>query len=276
MRWEGRRQSGNILDQRGMRTAGALGGGGLLIALVLMFLTGDPSLLFDLGASGERTEEGPPPDSPEAKSQREFVGVVLADTEDVWQRQFAARGDTYVEPKLVLFTGQVSSACGMASSAVGPFYCSQDQQVYLDFSFFDELDKRLGAGGDFARAYVIAHEIGHHVQNLVGTMEQVQSARQHVGEVASNRLSVALELQADCYAGIWANNTEAEKQVLEAGDIEEALGAAAAVGDDSLQKMTQGQVVPDSFTHGTSAQRAAWFKRGYESGNMKDCNTFGD
>lgn len=261
MRWQGRRGSSNIVNRRGLG-AGALGGGGIVVAILYFLFTGDPSAIIDqqqdqVGASGSRTTA-----ADDAQSQ--FVGVVLADTEDVWNKVFADAGRSYVEPKLVLFSGRVSSACGTASAAVGPFYCPRDQQVYIDLDFFASLQSQLGAGGDFAQAYVVAHEIGHHVQNLLGIMSE--GGR-------DNKASVAIELQADCFAGIWAKRTEQEKHVLEAGDLDEAIGAAEAVGDDRLQKRGQGYVVPDSFTHGTSAQRVAAFKRGFSNGRMRDCES---
>ncbi len=268
MRWRGRAQSRNVVDRRGRRAAGAIGGGSILLVLLYMLLGGDPTAL--LGGGGPSA----PPTGQHAADQREFVGVVLADTEDVWHALFRQSGATYREPKLVLFTGSVASACGSASSAVGPFYCPADEQVYIDMDFFEDLQRRLDAGGDFTQAYVIAHEVGHHVQHLLGTSGRVQAQRQRLSETEGNRLSVRLELQADCFAGVWAHQTQRQKQVLEAGDIEEALNAAAAIGDDRLQRRSGGQVVPDSFTHGTSAQRAEWFRRGYESGNPAACDTF--
>jgi predicted metalloprotease len=202
------------------------------------------------------------------------VSVVLADTEDVWSRIFSESGGRYVDPKLVLFRDQVRSACGFASAAVGPFYCPSDSKVYLDLAFFQELSSRFGAPGDFARAYVVAHEIGHHVQNLSGISDQVDRRRQSLSREAGNALSVRVELQADCYAGVWANHANVERKLLEPDDIEEALGAATAIGDDRLQRQAQGYVVPESFTHGTSTQRGRWFRRGFDSGNPNDCDTF--
>jgi predicted metalloprotease len=199
---------------------------------------------------------------------------VLKDTEDVWGELFASMGKTYQAPRLILFTGQVESACGSASSAVGPFYCPGDAQVYLDTEFFDDLHRRFGAPGDFAEAYVIAHEVGHHVQNLLGVSGRVQSLRRQMGEAEANRLSVRLELQADFFAGVWAHHAQAAKQILEAGDIEEALSAATAIGDDRLQRQARGTVTPDAFTHGTSEQRMRWFRRGFESGDPNACDTF--
>jgi len=204
----------------------------------------------------------------------DFVSVVLADTEDTWTAIFQSAGEAYEEPTLVLFSGQVESACGMASAAMGPFYCPGDKKVYIDLSFFDDLKRRFGAPGDFAQAYVIAHEVGHHVQNLLGTSQQVRTAQRGLGKAEVNALSVRQELQADCYAGLWGYHANRSRQVLEEGDIEEALAAASAIGDDRLQQESSGRVVPESFTHGTSKQRVAWFRRGIENGDADDCNTF--
>ena len=204
----------------------------------------------------------------------DFVSVVLADTEDTWQTIFTQRGMVYTQPKLVLFTGSVESACGFAQSAMGPFYCPGDEKVYIDLDFYRELKDQLGAPGDFAQAYVIAHEVGHHVQNLLGTSEQVQRLQSQSNEVTANKYSVMLELQADCYAGVWANHADKQRQIIEEGDIEEAMNAAAKIGDDALQKQSQGYVVPDSFTHGTSAQRMKWFNAGFVGGEIDSCDTF--
>ncbi len=258
MEWRGRRQSGNLVDRRGAKTAGVLGGGGIIMAIIYALFTGDPSAILN---SGSRTQSGP--ETAEQAAQREYIAVVLADTEDVWNELFNRMGRTYQEPKLVLFSGRVDSACGMASSAVGPFYCPRDKQVYIDLDFFGELQERLGAEGDFATAYVVAHEIGHHVQNQLGLLRS--------GE--GNAASVRTELMADCFAGVWARHTDRTKGVLEKGDIEEALGAASAVGDDRLQRESQGHVVPDSFTHGSSADRMAWFNKGFTEGVPSDCDT---
>jgi predicted metalloprotease len=206
---------------------------------------------------------------------REFVGVVLADTEAAWTQIFAQQGSTYEKPTLVLFRDAVQSACGTASTAAGPFYCPADRKVYLDLSFYDELTNRFGAPGDFAQAYVVAHEVGHHVQTLLGISDRVQQARQRGSDTGANALSVRLELQADCFAGIWAHNADQSRQLLESGDIEEGLNAASAIGDDRLQREAQGRVNPDSFTHGTSEQRVRWFKTGFQSGDVKSCDTFG-
>lgn len=272
MRWKGRRASVNVEDRRFSRKAGlATGGiGTVVVILVMMYMGVDPQVLMDSGVLNQQAampvEQGPV--DPAEEEAVGFVSVVLADTEDVWRELFRQQGSTYVEPKLVLFRGEVQSACGFASAAVGPFYCPADQDVYLDLQFFDELKQRFGAPGDFAEAYVIAHEIGHHVQKLTGVNEQVHEQQQRVGEVEANRLSVRLELQADYLAGVWAHHVQKTKQVLDPNDIEEALNAATAIGDDRLQKQAQGTVVPDSFTHGTSAQRLRWFREGFLSGDF--------
>ena len=281
MKWRGRRTSTRISDRRGRGGGGTVvaGGGVLTIVVVLAGLVFgfDPSFLLNSGlldGQGQRqvsTQSGPNTVDDETE---EFVAVVLADTEDVWNRIFAANDVNYPEPTLVLFTGVVSSACGSATSAVGPFYCPGDQQIYIDLDFFNVMERRLGAGGDFAKAYVIAHEVAHHVQNLQGILGQVNSQRQRVSEVQANRLTVRLELQADCYSGIWANNAERMFDSLEPGDIEEAMNAASAIGDDALQRRSQGYVVPDSFTHGTSEQRMRWFMTGYQTGSIQACDTF--
>jgi hypothetical protein len=276
MRWRGGRESSNIEDRRGIGGGGlAVGGGiGTLVIALLAFLFGaDPRQLL---------EQAPPPDQPPAAASRpgeatdegrQFVSVVLGYTEDVWNDIFRRSGRQYQEPKLVLFNNRVDSACGMATSAVGPFYCPADSKVYIDLAFFRELETQFRASGDFAQAYVIAHEIGHHVQNLLGTSDKVHSLQQRAGETQANRLSVMLELQADCYAGVWGH-FQGRKGVLEQGDPEEALRAATAIGDDRLQMRGQGHVVPDSFTHGTSEQRVRWFRVGFESGDVKRCDTF--
>lgn len=270
------RESTNIEDRRGLGGGGkiALGGGGLgtlALILILWMCGADPSaLLNQIGGDAARVEQPQQPNDPQNNDERKrFVASVLGSTEDVWNKVLPQQaGRQYAEPTLVLFTDQTPSACGYASSAVGPFYCPGDNKLYLDFAFFRELKTRFGAPGDFAQAYVIAHEVGHHVQNLLGTMEKVNRAGN------SNQLSVRLELQADCYAGVWANR--AQKQgLVEAGDAEEALGAASAVGDDNIQRQSQGYVVPDSFTHGSSRERMSWFSRGMQTGDMRQCDTFG-
>jgi predicted metalloprotease len=305
MKWRGGRQSTNIEDRRGggfrfpgaRRGGGGLGGGlgggmggggmrmpigrrgglggfGLIVVVVLMLIFGiDPRVLLQGGLpTGSYTDE---PLTPEQNDEmKQFVSVVLADTEDTWRVAFADLGRSYQDPKLVLFTDQVSSACGFASAAVGPFYCPGDNKVYLDLSFFHELGARFGAPGDFAQAYVIAHEVGHHVQTLLGIAAEVRKAQAGASEAEANALSVRMELQADCLAGFWAAQADAARAILEAGDVEEALGAANAIGDDRLQRQATGTVVPDSFTHGTSEQRVRWFRRGLESGDLNACDTF--
>ncbi len=279
MRWSKGRRSENIEDRRGMRVSRRMVGGGvgtLIMVLVALYLGVDPTIILQqappvtgppAGASREAR-------SPEENQLADFVSVVLADTEDTWRDLFRRGGTTYREPRLVLFTDAVESACGFAESAVGPFYCPRDQNVYIDLSFFREMKDRFHAPGDFAQAYVIAHEIGHHVQNLLGISEKVQNARAGASQVEGNRLSVRLELQADCLSGVWAYHANRARNIIEEGDVEEALGAASAIGDDRLQKQSRGFVVPDAFTHGTSEQRVHWFRRGLESGDINRCNTF--
>jgi uncharacterized protein len=306
MKWRGGRRSSNIEDQRGAggglgggtgggfgfpggggfrfpgggmsggRRAGGIGGIGIVVVFVLMLIFGiDPSVLLTGGAGpGSFETSGPVEETPESAEMKEFVSVVLADTEDTWHTLFQQMGDSYREPKLVLFSGGVQSGCGAASSAVGPFYCPADEKVYLDMDFFRELSQRFGAPGDFAQAYVIAHEIGHHVQTLLGISAQVRELQAKVSEAESNALSVRMELQADCLAGVWAHHADRSRQILESGDVEEALGAASAIGDDTLQREAQGHVVPDSFTHGTSAQRMRWFEIGLAQGSAEACDTF--
>ena len=230
-----------------------------------------------LGEGNTGGQAGPELQRPQSETEddlKKFVSVVLGETEDVWGNLFKQYGENYSDPKLVLFTDGVRSACGMAVSAMGPFYCPSDEKVYIDLSFYRELRDRFKAPGDAAQAYVIAHEVGHHVQKLLGIMDQVEAARQRMGEKAGNALQVRVELQADCFAGIWANKAQEAKKIFEPGDIEQALNAASAIGDDRIQRQTQGYVVPDSFTHGSSAQRVKWFKRGFESGDMQQCDTF--
>lgn len=280
MRWRGRQQSGNVEDRRGMSGGGVVAGGGvvgLIIYLIYSFLGGDPSQMPDVlpgpgGAQTELTAEEKAADDERA----EFVAVVLQDTEDVWNKIYAENGDDYPEPTLVLYRGAVQSACGSASAAVGPFYCPGDQKVYIDLSFHEDLQNKLNAPGDFAMAYVIAHEVGHHIQQVNGTSQKMQQLRQKVSEVEYNKYSVMLELQADFLAGVWAHHAQKMKNILQEGDIEEALNAANAIGDDKLQKEAQGRVVPDAFTHGTSAQRVYWFKKGFTTGDINQGNTFAD
>lgn len=285
MRWRNPRRSGNIEDRRGMRVPmKAVGGGigGLILLIITLLLSGDdPGTIFNdntnigVNTPGSSYYEGTTPISQEERELADFVSIVLADTEDTWNEIFAAENLDYREPTLVLFSGAVESACGFAQAAVGPFYCPLDEKVYIDLSFYRDLRDSFGAPGDFAQAYVIAHEIGHHVQNQIGIMEQVQTAQQQVSSQADvNRLSVMLELQADCLSGVWAYNADRTRDILEQGDIEEGLNAASSIGDDRLQMEFQGQVTPDSFTHGSSGQRVSWFERGLESGDVNSCNTF--
>mgnify|MGYP001463952202 CR=1 FL=1 len=278
MRWREGRRSENVEDQRGSGVRkGAIGGGiGILIILAIGLLTGaDPGALINSIATESGSLDGTPVVLTAAENESaDFVSVVLADTEDTWQSIFQQNGRVYRQPRLVLFKGSVDSACGFAESAMGPFYCPGDEKVYIDLDFYTELKDQLGAPGDFAQAYVIAHEVGHHVQNLVGTSYEVQRLQSRSDEVTANKYSVMLELQADCYAGVWAYHADKERQVIEAGDIEEAMNAAAKIGDDALQKRSQGYVVPDSFTHGTSAQRVKWFNAGFASGDIDSCDTF--
>ena len=278
MKWLGRRGSGNIDDRRGMGGGGlALGGGGILVVILGLLFGQDATQLLSQLPLGESSQQEGNVGSPTDDAGK-FADVVLADTDELWTAIFQEKGSSYKRPTIVLFDNSVSSACGSASSATGPFYCPTDQKVYLDLTFQQELKNRFGAGGDFPMAYVIAHEVGHHVQNLLGTSDKVQQMREQVSETEYNRLSVKLELQADFYAGIYANYINKLQQngqsVLEDGDIEEALTAASAIGDDRLQKQSQGTVVPDSFTHGTSAQRMKWFKKGYETGDVNQGDTF--
>ena len=280
MRWEGGRRSDNLEDRRGMRMPGGMiGGGGIgvvVIALIAIFLGVDPRVVLEgAGQLAPPAAQAPAgPRDPGEERLKDFVSVVLADTEDTWSEIFRAGGGQYQPPRLVLFTGAVQSACGSASAAVGPFYCPGDAKVYIDLDFYRMLAQRFGAPGDFAQAYVIAHEVGHHVQNLLGISEKVQAARQRADDVRGNALSVRQELQADCMAGVWANHANRSRQILEAGDVEEGLDAAAAIGDDRLQQQGQGHVAPESFTHGSSAQRVRWFRRGLETGQLSSCDTF--
>ena len=313
MRLDGERESDNVEDRRGSGGGGfsgfpgggggiKIGGIGAVILVVGALLFGvDPSVVIGMlegGASPEQQQSAPPAqrsvnrndaqvspaqrgqltpaqrDASNEEPQRRFIAQILASTEDVWGEQFQAVGRRYTPPRLVLFSGATSSACGTAQSAMGPFYCPEDKNVYLDLAFFQELQNRLGAKGDFARAYVVAHEIGHHVQDEQGLLDKVAQARQQLDRTQQNQLSVMVELQADCYAGIWANHANQERHILEPGDVEEGLNAAAAVGDDRLQRAARGMVAPDSFTHGSSSQRVSWFRRGLQSGDMRQCNTF--
>lgn len=295
MRWRGRRESSNIEDRRGQGgySAGFPGGGmripvggkggigivGLLVLVGLMLFFGiDPRVLLEGGAPPTQQTQQQTDDQTGGgvdDEMKQFVSVVLADTEDVWNNIFAENGMQYREPELVLYRGRVSSACGLGMAAMGPFYCPSDQKVYLDFSFFEELKSRFDAPGDFAQAYVIAHEIGHHVQKQLGIADKVAAAQRRAGERESNALQVRMELQADCLAGVFANHADRSKDILQPGDVDEALRAASAIGDDNIQKQTQGYVVPDSFTHGSSEMRTRWFKRGFESGSLSQCDTFG-
>jgi uncharacterized protein len=278
MRWAGGRRSGNIEDRRGMGVPLVAGGGiGTVVLLVLALFFGfDPGVILNTEGppTGSVTEAPPPSASAPTDTQKDFVSVVLADTEDTWTELFRKMNREYRAPKLVLFRGAVQSACGMAGAAVGPFYCPPDRKVYLDLDFFRALSERFRAPGDFAQAYVIAHEVGHHVQALLGVTDKVASARQSASRAEANALSVRMELQADCFAGVWAHHANASRQLLEEGDIEEGLRAAAAIGDDRLQRQTQGRVAPESFTHGTSEQRSRWFKRGLDTGEPRRCDTF--
>ena len=295
MRWKGRRRSSNVEDRRGQSAGiGAASGSGLLsfipmlvrsktgriillVGVVVFFggrMMGIDLLPLLLGGGGGTVSSEPRELTAQEIEMGEFVSAVLADTEDTWQAIFQQQGGTYKEPTLVLFSNRVNSACGMASAAVGPFYCPADQKLYVDLSFFQDLKNRHGAPGDFAQAYVIAHEVGHHVQTLMGISSQVRKAQQGISKAQANALSVKQELQADCFAGLWGHAANTERQILDPGDLEEALTAASAIGDDRLQRESGRGVVPDSFTHGTSAQRVEWFRRGFESGDLAACDTF--
>lgn len=281
MRWQGQRESENVEDRRGMGPAsigGGLGLGGIVLVLAVSYFTGmNPLTLLELMSGLQGTTEAPTESAPTGPVRDEigrFASVVLADTEDTWQQLLPKTGRTYENPRLVLFTGAVHSACGATSSAVGPFYCPQDRKLYLDVSFFNEMSRRLGAPGDFAQAYVIAHEVGHHVQNLLGIAEKVQRLQRQAGEAEGNALSVRMELQADCLAGVWGYHANHERGLIEPGDFEEGLAAAAAIGDDRLQNMSRGYVQPESWTHGSSQQRTTWLRKGLETGNPEVCDTF--
>jgi predicted metalloprotease len=301
MRWTLGRRSQNVEDRRGMGSprgmripggfripdgtgrgrvarGGGIGGIGLIILLVAAWFLGlDASFLLQGGGPVEAPYTDSQPSAPRSAEEdqlAEFVSVVLADTEDTWRLLFDQMGEQYQDPTLVLFTGEVNSACGFAQAAMGPFYCPADQKVYIDLGFYDDMRNHFGASGDFGQAYVIAHEVGHHVQNLLGIAEQVQRVRQQVGGVESNELSVRMELQADCFSGVWANHADRARNILEEGDVEEGLNAASAIGDDRMQRQAQGYVVPESFTHGSSEQRVRWFRQGLESGQLGACDTF--
>ncbi|MFN6997864.1 MAG: neutral zinc metallopeptidase [Aquincola tertiaricarbonis] len=285
MKWEGEQQSSNVEDRRGGGGGrgiglggGSIGLGSVAIALVAGWIFGiNPLTLLGLmegGGQAPTSQNAPATAPPPTDREAAFVSTVLADTERVWHAQMQRGGATYQEPRLVLFRGAVRTACGTGQSAMGPFYCPGDQKVYIDLGFFDTLRQRLGAPGDFAQAYVIAHEVGHHVQNLLGITGKVDAMRGKVPEAQMNQMSVRIELQADCLAGVWAHDSQQGKGWLEQGDLEEAMNAASRIGDDTLQKQSGGTVVPETFTHGTSAQRVAWFRRGLAAGNMNDCNTF--
>lgn len=297
MRWKGRRESGNVEDRRGYRMAGGsrpglriplsrgrsargggLGLGGILIVLALAWFTGiDPLTLLGLNG-GSSYDSGPAISSgttaPANDETSRFVSVVLADTEDTWNTLLAEQGMNYPEPRLVLFSDAVRSACGQASAAVGPFYCGQDQKIYIDLTFYRQLAGQLKAPGDFAQAYVLAHEVGHHLQNVLGILPEYHQARQGMNERDANALSVRVELQADCFAGIWAHHAARQQDFIEDGDIEEALNAASRIGDDTLQKQARGYAVPETFNHGSSAQRVRWFREGFSSGDIRACDTF--
>lgn len=281
MRWRQTRASSNVEDYRGQRTGGG-GGGGMkfgvvgLVALVGAYFLGiDPRLVMGLlgGGTGAPTQEAPVESGTPADEGGSFVAHVLGDTEDTWTAIFAEHGDQYPAPKLRLFSNAINTGCGSATSAAGPFYCPADQRVYIDLAFFQQLETEFAAQGDFAKAYVIAHEVGHHIQTITGTSDKVRAAQQRASEAEANALQVKMELQADCYAGIWAHSNSA-RQFVESGDIDEALGAATAVGDDTIQKRVQGHVNQESFTHGSGAQRQEWFRRGLKAGRVQDCNTF--
>ncbi|MBI5275936.1 MAG: neutral zinc metallopeptidase [Burkholderiales bacterium] len=283
MRWEGNRESSNVEDRRAGGGGGfGLGGRSVGIGTIVIALVGgaifgiNPLTILNIlsgGGGTVATQQGPAPAPPQNDPMAKFVSTVLADTEDVWKQLFAQGGATYREPKLVLFRGAVGTACGTGQSAMGPFYCPGDQKVYIDLGFYETLKTRMGAPGDFAQAYVIAHEVGHHVQHVLGITDKVEAARSRGGR-AANEMSVRLELQADCFAGVWGHHAQASRQILEQGDIEEAMNAAAKIGDDALQRSAGKAVVPDSFTHGSSEQRQRWFMTGFKSGSVKACDTF--
>ena len=280
MRWITGRRSSNIEDRRGIRLSRGVKGGGigmLLLVIVAMYFGVDPSIVLQQGSEmggGSSIQTIPVQPSEADNELADFVSVVLADTEDTWKSLFKQMGGTYKEPRLVLFTGMVESACGYAQAAMGPFYCPSDKKVYIDLSFYRDLKNKMNAPGDFAQAYVIAHEVGHHVQKLLGISDKVNAMRSRLSQKKYNNLSVKMELQADCFSGIWAHHAQKMRNILEPGDVEEALNAASMIGDDRLQKQSRGYVTPDSFTHGTSAQRVTWFNRGFQTGTINSCNTF--
>jgi len=283
VRWSEGRRSDNVIDARGRGLPIVGGGIGMaVLALVVYLMGGDPSVVLNGGGQGQPapTNAGAPanagaPGAPAQDQMSQFVSVVLADTEDTWSAIFKQKfGRDYEDPQLVLFSGAVQSACGFAQAAMGPFYCPNDHRVYIDLSFYRELRDRFGAPGDFAQAYVIAHEVGHHVQNLLGISDKVRAAQERSDKAGANALSVGLELQADCYAGVWGHHAQRARNILEPGDVDEALNAASAIGDDKMQKAARGYVVPESFTHGSSAQRQQWFRRGFETGSLEACDTF--
>ena len=284
MRWSDGRRSDNVEDRRGMgapAVAGGVGLVGILLAIAVALLGGDPFVVLQQ-FSGGGNPFGPAPAQVSRQRQKapaddkmaDFVSVVLADTEDTWKKEFRDNGGTYRSPTLVIFDGVVASACGQAAGATGPFYCPNDEKVYIDLAFYRQLRQQMGAPGDFAQAYVIAHEIGHHVQHQLGIDQQVQKMQRRLPQAQANQLSVRLELQADCFAGVWAHRTATQRQTLEEGDIEEAINAAGRIGDDTLQRQSTGRVRPDSFTHGSSAQRQRWFTKGLQSGDMNQCDSF--
>ncbi|NGZ83685.1 KPN_02809 family neutral zinc metallopeptidase [Duganella aceris] len=288
MKWQGNRESDNVEDRRGQSGGGggsgfggrSIGIGTIVIALVGSYFLGvSPVTLLNIltgGGGGVTSVQQAPAHAPPASDlQAKFVATVLGDTEDVWTALFSASGKTYVKPTLVLFSDSTPTACGTGQTATGPFYCPSDQKVYIDLSFYRLMQDRFKVSGEFAQAYVIAHEVGHHVQNLMGTSDKVQQARRRASETQANAMSVRLELQADCYAGVWAFHANQARAILEQGDVETALKAATAIGDDALQRQAQGQVVPDSFTHGSSEQRVRWFKKGIDNGKVELCDTFG-
>nr|WP_297356989.1 neutral zinc metallopeptidase [uncultured Caldimonas sp.] len=278
MKWQGQRQSTNVEDRRasgrGVRLGGGVGIGTIVVALIAGWVFGINPLTVIGMLEGGPPQQVPAQAPPSDDTMAQFVSVVLADTEDTWKQLFARSGSQYREPKLVLFRDATPTACGQGQAAMGPFYCPADERVYIDLSFYETLKHRLGAPGDFAQAYVIAHEVGHHVQHLLGITDKVDAMRGRVSEAQYNGLSVRLELQADCLSGVWAHHADKARQLLEQGDVEEALNAASQIGDDALQRRSGGTVVPESFTHGTSEQRVSWFRRGLQTGDLQQCNTF--